>query len=142
MGQGQGGWADPLAHIEVRPGGKASWPPRCPQGSEWNPGSLPSREPASSELSVYSVKAMASRCERDRGPGSQQRIGARLPVTDGEGMKESGLATLARWLLLSPSRQIDRPPRRLPQHLTAKGAGEAGRGSQGPNGPQSHRLEN
>lgn len=55
-GLGEGGWADPLAHIEVRPGGKAFWPPRCPQGSEWNPGSLPRR------LGVYLVKAMSSRC--------------------------------------------------------------------------------
>lgn len=46
-------------------------------------------------------------------------------------MKESGAATLARWLPLGRSRQINHPPRLLPGHLTARAAEDAERRGQG-----------
>lgn len=53
-------------------------------------------------------------------------------------MRESGAATPARWLLLSPLRQINHhhpPPTKAPPgHLTAREAEEAGAVRQGPTG--------
>lgn len=46
---------------------RPSGPCDAPRGSEWNPGSLPSSEPSLSKLSVYMVKAMASRCLQGQG---------------------------------------------------------------------------
>lgn len=92
---GVGGGDDPFAHSKARPprrpraGGRAFWALQCAQGSEWNPGSLPSNKCSSRKRSVYLVKAMASRCPAGwgrggGGAGSRRCSGAHLSVTDGK----------------------------------------------------------
>lgn len=64
------------------------------------------------------------------GLGASNALGL-ISVADGERMRESGAATLARWLPLSGSQHINHPPRLLPKHLTVrvrKPRGEAGDG--------------